>query len=336
MAGATQYQENLSAKPQSERKGVVRDRTVLDKAAAVSRRNFLGKALTTIGTLASWRLGNKLADTVSGNSEEMSRDAGGVTVEPVAKDGALADKPFEVIKYTDFLSKVYPNSTPEDLAAKIRETEIDMGSKLQEEELSRADGYIRAIKNVTANSALGAVPEIQDLLFGLVIAESSGKQFAVSKNDKGEVIAKGPVQITDPIAEAHQMKMSDDESDERFDKNKSLEVAAGEISEAFGYWKDLGMALWEWHAGRTQLQGIVDLYLRDNFAGETQNRTEAFPAKLAQYKLDAHKILSNKVVDAKLKESNSDWDSTQKFLYRVVTGSLAYKRRTSALARSAT
>lgn len=112
------------------------------------------------------------------------------------------------------------------------------------------------------------VPE--NLLIGLVIVESKGKQLAVN-NDSG---AKGLTQITDVMAKAHNLKISGadtkdpnydvmaDLADDRFNADLNLLVAAKEIANAYKYWGDWGLAFDEWHAGRPNVYLKIQLYVQ--------------------------------------------------------------------------
>lgn len=280
-----------------------------------SRRNFLAKVAATLGAVASWKLAGSFAKEVAGVGNDETLATSGVLVAPIEKS-----------HITSVLNMVYPYSSLEELARKVRETEADMASKLEDEELSRADDYVQAITSAANNSKAKLPLEIRDLMFGLLIQESSGNQYAESYDREGNLVARGPFQITEEMGKAHNLKM-DGKGDERFDLFKSATVAALQLRSAYDYWKDWGMAIWEWHAGRTQLQDIVGLYLSDNYQGEANRNRETIPDKLGQYHLDVAKILSYKVLDAKLNDPKSDWDYTSKFLYRVVAGTLAYKRR---------
>lgn len=288
-----------------------------EQSAGRTRRNVLR------GTLYS--LGAGLALKVLGPNStkgESSSVADYVKVEPVTKSNLELDKMTD----ENILRKIYPYSELKDVSTKIKNTEADMSTTLVASVLKNAEGYKQPIADAAGSKEVQLPDEIKALMSGMVIQESSANQFATSRDDKGNIIAKGPFQITDEIARAHNLNMADDNTDSRFDKNVSARTAAFELNDAYKYWEDWGMAIWEWHAGRTNLQKIVGTYLADNYAGESQRKSEKFGEKMKQYRLDAHKILTNDVIAQKFKDE--DWDYTSKFLYRVAAASIAYRAAT--------
>lgn len=169
-----------------------------------------------------------------------------------------------------------------------------------------------------------------DLLLGLVIVESRGDPFAIS--DAG---AKGLTQMMDEMAQNHNLKISDDLGDQRFNPELILPAAAREISEAHSRYGDWSLALWEWHAGAPQVYEAIKIYLSNRNLDlpdinveseeEAMARMGEYKKAIAARKINVYKLFKDQAVSEMFR--GREWDQTEKYVPRIAAAAEIFRRR---------
>lgn len=238
---------------------------------------------------------------------------------------------------------VYPN-----LSQEARQTALSAVFKAQEVMLPNILpnlGRIKSYEQLIRESARSAqVPE--NLLLGLVIAESLGDAKAVSYAG-----AKGLTQMMDTMASKYDLKISEGEDDERQVPEKILPASAKELKEAYDLrYGDWGLALWEWHAGAPQVYEALKVYFREKYQEELEdiNVSPQDDSQQAQEEATAEavrRIAANKakiqgrVNLADLFQNQSvvnmftgeGWDKTSEYVPRIIVSSIIYNANKSLI-----
>ncbi|HSX19186.1 MAG TPA: hypothetical protein VLE91_03565 [Candidatus Saccharimonadales bacterium] len=332
--------EKLAEKNKGKRGGVV-----LMKQEDDSKRESIGKikkiltyfgaALILPGILKKPVMGGP-QDTGSGSGEVKGGSFGDPLPQaPVVETPPPAPEPKKqekLVPRSEMLKAAFPFSSMDELEPVIKERFRMLGKKIAPEELEK----LRAYESAVAKAAVYVDPEnpktkdlpemppaVAALLFGKIIQESQANRMAGYPDSS----YKGLVQIGDTMAKDHNMVITNDEKDDRYNIEKSLVVAGIEVRTAYKYWKNWGMAFWEWHDGRGGLQEIIDMY-----GGPVEGSYREF---MQQNSLDAHKLLSDngdKVY--KMVASQTKRDSSQDYLYLIAAAAVAfrdYKQQVPAL-----
>lgn len=178
------------------------------------------------------------------------------------------------------------------------------------------------------------VPE--DLLFGLVIIESKGDQYAESP-----VGARGLTQMMPQMAEKYGLEVSEFGNDERYIPEKILPATAKELKESYNRWGDWGLALWEWHAGAPEIYGAVQVYLRDIYGEELPDVNVEDPQEALRIKdlykdrimirqVNVFRLFQNPLIRAEF--SGPEWDLTSIYVPRAVAASIVYRANENLIA----
>ena len=246
---------------------------------------------------------------------------------------------------------LYPNLTVEE--------KVDLNSQLQNERSIVSEHYLtdEAIKNIKDLKPFidqfaldwGVPP---DLLLGMIIVESTGNQYAANqqKDAEGNIIsrAKGSVQITDPMAIAHGLIITDYDlddpnydptldPDQRYDINIALQVVVDELSGAYARWGDWSLAAWEWHAGAKNIYSALQIYVshKDDIElpdaiGVSDDVLSAQIAKLyrdkiTQDNINLFRLINNPAVYAEF--SGPEWDNTLIYVLRALAAIEEYRAK---------
>jgi len=238
--------------------------------------------------------------------------------------------------------KFFHNLTPDEKKAvdekieKMKGNFDDHAGKCQ-----RIGQYGQEISKAAKNFGL---PE--ELLIGLIFAESGGKSTEVSEEAK----AKGLTQVMDSMAESWakngNFNYTNDENDDRYNVPKVLDYSCREIAGYFEKFGDWGLAFWAWHAGEPRVFEAVRVYFAGKgielpdinvpVGGETSEaEDEAYKKAIEirkRYKnaitgsgLCIHHVLSTEGV--KKMFEGEEWNKTDEYCYRICAGARIYFAR---------
>ncbi len=294
-------------------------------ARRISRRGAIKLGAKGAGAILAVRGGILTKDETTAKAAEMKRAAGGFL-----KGEESPGEVFEALvgKGPTFLHLVYPNLPSQDMDIAKREA-FEAGQFLLDyDRILRTAQYEDLIRN---NAKSQGVPE--ELLLGLVIAESGGDPKAVS--DKG---AKGLTQMMDEMAEKHGLQISGGDDDERFDPEKIVPPTARGLREEFERFGNWGLAFQAWHVGDGNLYKLLKLHVAtahgeelpdikvepDNDSPEAkavadleaERRKELYKDKIQAYGVTVYNIFKNPQVQEV--SSGEAWENTDQYLPRII------------------
>lgn len=302
-----------------------------DLSHNMARREFMGKVLTTLGTVGAYigsrALFAELGAKTEGERAQVKVQAVGNEVIPPVNSPAETSK----TSGKNLVDVAFEKSTDQEKNA-INE---EVGKyKTIYKDRSLESSVDRLIRDRIGK--LGLQKEVADLVVGMAIVESDGDSGAVNKKSG----AKGIFQITNLMAEAHKMNIANDDNDHRLDVGKSLEVLLSELQAGYERWQDWGFAIWEWHIGAPKIYEIINLWGRD-WEGETlpdinvsarvpnadlvaQSRIDLYKHRLSKWNLNVYKIF-HQYDKIKNMFKEDEWDKTDEYLLRTVAAAESYR-----------
>ena len=299
----------------------------------VSRRKFLGLSAGAAFVGHSFLRGAKA------NLIDAKTKAGEVT-EATGRFLQGEGSPGEVVealvgKEPTYLHLVYPNLPSEDMDVVKREAAAAGHSLYDFDKILRTVEYEGLIRN-TAKAH--GIPE--ELLLGLVLAESGGDRTAMGERDEGTgEQAKGLTQMMDTMARKYNLKSSDGDDDERFDPNKILPATAMELREYYESLGNWGLAFQEWHVGMPQLyKDILQPYFAsahgENLPSykvepaddtseaksaadlETKEILSLYRNKISEYGVTVYHLFKNPQIQETV--ASPGWENTGQYLPRII------------------
>lgn len=206
----------------------------------------------------------------------------------------------------------------------VREKQI-IESNLNFTQLADVKGYESLIKSSAEKYDVPA-----DLLLGLIIVESRGDPFAISRSG-----AKGLTQMMDEMAKKHNLTISSNLGDQRFIPEFILPATAKELSEAYARYGDWSLALWEWHAGAPQVYEALKVYFsRQNLNLpdiNVQSEEEAL-ARMGEYKeaiaareINVYKLFKDQFINRMFR--GPQWDQTAEYVPRIAAAAEVFRQK---------
>lgn len=307
----------------------------------VSRRRFLGRGTETAFGVAATALALKEAGDLGVAADRKSKTLGDAIkglFKGQDQPETVADKVVEttVQKPSTEFDLVYPN-----LSGETRQAALDAVFEAQEVMLPNILPNLERIKSyellIRESAKAAQVPE--NLLLGLVIAESQGDPEAVSP-----VGAKGLTQMMDAMAQKYNLKISDGEDDERLMPEKILPASAKELKEAHDLrYGDWGLAFWEWHVGAPQVHEALKVYFSEKYQEELEDinvkpandsaeaestataeaiRRIAINKAKIQGRVNLADLFQNQTVAGMF--TGEGWNKTDEYVSRIVASSIIY------------
>lgn len=305
--------------------------------ARMQRRELLGRAFVGAKRLAYGALALGLLHRFG--PRVVSESSDGIKIEPVGRAASpvVASTEGQVIRGKNLVDVVFPNSYQEkgeirtrvdEFKAKYKEAQVDKS-------IAKASDWDIKLRDKVGSAKLPS--ELGDLIMGMVIVESRGDPMAIAETES-EDKARGLVQITDSMARAHNMYVTGDSRDERFNVDSSLNVLISELKAAYGRWGNWGFAIWEWHAGAPTIYGAVQQYGADWFERlpdidvsgsfpnptvEAGRRISLYRQKISDWNLNVFKMFGYKKIQDMFR--GEQWNKTDEYLLRIVAAAELYR-----------
>lgn len=345
---AAGYAGTEKGRVRTGRRGVI-SRSELQ--ARVHRRELLGRAFVKAKRVAYGALALELLRrfgprVVLGSDDISLTSSNGIKIEPVggAASPVVASPERPVISGKNLVDVAFQNSYQEkgeirtkvdEFKAKYKQSFSANKEAQVDKSIARASDWDIKVRDKVGRAKLPT--ELGDLIMGMVIVESRGDPMAIAETESQDK-ARGLVQIADSMARAHNMYVTGDSRDGRFNVDASLNVLVAELKEAYGRWGNWGFAIWEWHAGAPRIYEAVQEYGADWFerlpnidvggsfpnpTAEAGRRVSLYKQKISDWNLNVFKMFGYKKIQDMFR--GEQWNKTDEYLLRVVACAELYR-----------